>query len=120
MSGLLKNREFILVTVFAVLTAILYFIPTEFDQRVAGNAERCRAEILTVDNADIDQFGIVKTGPQSVTMKILDGRFAGQVLQGTNELLGQMDKDKFFVVGDEALAVVTYDAEGRPLSLIHI
>ncbi|WP_320007946.1 YibE/F family protein [Maridesulfovibrio sp.] len=115
MFGLLRNREFILVAVFAVLTAILYFIPTEFDQRVGGNAERCRAEIISVDNADIDQFGIVKTGPQTVTMKILDGRFKGQVMQGTNELLGQMDKDKFFVVGDEALAVITYDTDGKPM-----
>ncbi len=112
---MLRNREFILVAVFAVLTAILYFIPTEFDQRVGGNAERCRAEIISVDNADIDQFGIVKTGPQTVTMKILDGRFKGQVMQGTNELLGQMDKDKFFVVGDEALAVITYDTDGKPM-----
>ncbi len=77
------------------MTAILYFIPTEFDQRVAENAERCRAEVVSVDNSDIDQFGMVKTGPQIVTMKILEGRFKGQVFTGTNELLGQMDKDKF-------------------------
>ena len=118
MTGLLKNREFILVAVFAILTVILYLIPTEFDQRVADNAERCRAEILTVDNTDIDQFGIVKTGPQAVTMIILEGKFKGQVLSGTNELLGQMDKDKFFVPGDEALAVITYDAEGRPMFVV--
>jgi uncharacterized membrane protein len=115
MPGLFKNREFILVAVFAILTAILYFVPTEFDRRVAENAERCRAEIISVDNTDIDQFGIVKTGPQTVTMKILNGKFEGQVLKGTNELLGQMDKDKFFVVGDEALAVITHDAEGEPM-----
>ncbi|WP_319779742.1 YibE/F family protein [Maridesulfovibrio sp.] len=115
MSGLLKNREFILVAVFAVLTAILYFIPTEFDQRVADNAERCRAEVLSVDNSDIDQFGIVKTGPQSVTMRVLDGKFKGKIFTGTNELLGQMDKDKLFVSGEEALAVITYDEQGKPM-----
>ncbi|SDL15954.1 Uncharacterized membrane protein [Maridesulfovibrio ferrireducens] len=113
MPKLIKNREFILVVVFALLTAILCFIPTNFDDRVADNAVRCKAEVIAVDNVEIQQFGMVKTGPQSVTLKILEGKFKDQVMKGTNEMLGQMDKDKIFEVGDYALTVLSLNSEGE-------
>lgn len=115
MLGLIKNREFLLVAVFALLTAILYFIPTDFDQRIADNAVRCKGEVIEVDNSEVHQFGIVKTGPQTVVLKILEGKFEGQVFTGTNEILGQMDKDKIFMAGDEVLTVLSLDAEGNVL-----
>ncbi|WP_320169554.1 YibE/F family protein [Maridesulfovibrio sp.] len=113
MPGFFKNREFVLVVVFAVLTAVLFFIPSDFDRRVDDNAVRCKAEVTAVDNSEIHQFGIVKTGLQLVTMKMLDGQFAGKEFKGTNELLGQMDKDKIFSIGDKALAVLTLNADGK-------
>lgn len=115
MLGIIKNREFVLVAVFALLTAILYFIPTDFDKRVSDNAVRCKGEVVEVDNTEVHQFGLVKTGPQGVTLKMLDGEFKGQFFKGTNEILGQMDKDKIFKVGDEALTVLSLDADGNVL-----
>lgn len=115
MPGIIKNREFVLVSVFAMLTAILYFIPTDFDQRVDDTAIRCKAVVTAVDNSEVHQFGIVRTGPQTVTMEMLEGKFEGQEFTGTNEILGQMDKDKIFEVGDEALAVLTLDSKGEVL-----
>ncbi|CCO24722.1 YibE/F family protein [Maridesulfovibrio hydrothermalis] len=115
MPSILKNREFILVAIFALLTTVLYFIPTDFDNRIADNAVRCRAEVVGVDDSEVQQFGMVKTGPQYVTLEVLEGEFAGQVLRGTNELLGQMDKDKIFKRGDEVLTVLSLDADGNVL-----
>lgn len=113
MPGIFRNREFILVAVFALLTAVLYFIPTDFERRIDTDAVRCKAEVTAVDNTGVHQFGIVKTGTQGVTMKMLEGRFKGQVFKGTNEILGQMDKDKIFAVGDHALVVLTLDQDGK-------
>ncbi|WP_027722572.1 YibE/F family protein [Maridesulfovibrio zosterae] len=115
MFRIINNREFLLVAIFAVLTAILYFIPTDFDKRISENAVHGKAEVLNVDNSDIHQFGIVKTGPQGVTLKMMEGKFKGQVFKGTNELLGQMDKDKIFKTGDEALTVLSLDSDGNVL-----
>ncbi len=115
MFGFIKSREFILVSVFALLTAILFFVPTDFDRRVDDTAIRCKAVVTSVDNSEVSQFGIVKTGPQTVTMRMIEGKFEGREFTGTNEILGQMDKDKVFEVGDEALAVITLDAEGGVL-----
>ncbi len=113
MINISKNHEFILVAVFVLLTATLCFIPTEFDERIADNAVRCKGEVVAVDNSEVHQFGMVKTGPQSVTLKMLDGKFEGEVMQGVNEMLGQMDKDKIFKVGDYVLTVLSLSPDGE-------
>ncbi len=112
MLKLFKNHEFVLVLVFAILTAILCIIPTKFDDRIADNAVRCKAEVVAVNNSEIHQFGMVKTGTQLVSLKMVEGKFKDQVMKGTNELLGQMDKDKIFKVGDSALVVLSLSPAG--------
>jgi uncharacterized membrane protein len=69
--------------------------------------------VLEVDNSSIRRFGMVKTGEQEVKLKILDGKFEGKVLSGGNTLLGQMDRDKVFEVGDIALVVLSLNKEGE-------
>ncbi len=106
------NRNVLLVCFFAVLTVGLYIMPSEYDSRIAENAERVSAEVLSVDDSEVHRFGMVKTGPQLVELEILEGRFKGEVVKGQNELLGQMDKDKLFRQGDMAFVVLSLDRDG--------
>lgn len=45
-------------------------------------------------------YGIVTAGIQSLSLRLLDGSFAGRTVQAHNEMLGKMDLDKRFAVGD--------------------
>ncbi|WP_027179502.1 YibE/F family protein [Maridesulfovibrio bastinii] len=114
MSFSVKNldKDALLVLFFAVLTVAMYFMPTEYEGRIAGNAERVRGEILSVNNSDVHMFGMVKTGPQQVKLKILNGKFKGRVLEAQNDLLGRMDKDKLFSPGDTAFVVLSLNDNG--------
>ncbi len=110
--GLRQRRDLVLSLFFLVLTAALWFLPTGFENRVDGTAVRSRARIVAVDNARVLQFGVLKTGWQTVTMEILDGPFTGRVVEGDNQLLGKLELDKIFSPGDHALAVITTTEEG--------
>jgi uncharacterized membrane protein len=107
------RRDILLVAAFGLLSLILAFVPTGFGDRVDKDALRCRGRVVAVDNTGIRQFGMIKTGDQGVGLEILNGRFKGQILQGNNPLLGQLDRDKVFAVGDTALVVLTLDTDGR-------
>lgn len=107
------KQDGILVAAFVLLSLILYFMPTGFEERVAKRAVRCRGKVLEVDNAEIRKLGLVKSGDQGVTLKLLNGKFKGRVVQGNNPLLGQMDRDKIFAVGDTALVVLSLDKDGN-------
>jgi len=101
-----------LVIFFLVCSAILLLLPTGFEERVDGTAVRCRGEILEVDDSEIQTLGMIKSGDQTVTVRLLDGPFKGKVVEANNPLLGQMDRDKIFEKGDRALMVLTLDQDG--------
>jgi uncharacterized membrane protein len=113
----LNGRTDALLTLFFVaLSVFLYLLPTGFEAKIPKNLERSRGVVLSVDNTEVRQFGMVKSGTQMVELELQDGRFAGKTVGGANELLGMMDRDKLFVPGDTALVVLTMDEAGEVLS----
>lgn len=107
------NRDRILVIVFLCLTAILYWWPTGFEQKIDPNSLRSRGRVVEVDNSEVQQLGIVKVGEQSLTVKLLDGPHKGQTVNAVNQLLGKLEIDKMFEPGDTALVVLTQDSQGE-------
>ena len=101
------KRDAALTAVFSVLTLILCFFPTGFEDRQPKNSVRCRGRIAEVDNSEVKQFGIVKIGTQDLTMEILDGPFAGKKVRADNEIIGKLELDKFYKVNDTALMVLS-------------
>ena len=107
------NRDAVFVPVFIIIAVVLYFIPTGFEHRVAQNAVRCRGEVAKVDNSEVQQLGLIKKGFQTVELKILDGPYEGESLEGGNQLLGRMDLDKLYRIGDTALVVLSLNDKGE-------
>jgi len=101
------KRDAALVAVFFLLSIVLYFVPTGFKDRSPRNSVRCRGSVVEVDDSQIIQRGIVKVGTQALTVKILNGPYAGTEVQAINELIGKMELDKIFAEGDIALMVLT-------------
>lgn len=102
------KRDAILVAVFSLLTFALYFVPTGFEERLPQNSVRCRGRVIEVDNSEVLQTGIVKMGTQALTVKLLDGPYAGTEVSAENRLIGKMELDKVFDVGDIALMVLSF------------
>jgi uncharacterized membrane protein len=107
------RRDALLSLFFLVLTVGLAFLPTGYESHIDENAMQCKGRVVAVDDADVLQFGLVRTGIQAVELEILDGPHAGQTVRGLNQLLGKMEMDKIFVPGDTALVVLTRNAAGE-------
>jgi uncharacterized membrane protein len=102
--GWLSNRKDIaLVSVFALLCAGLAFVPTGFEERLPKDSQFARAKVVDVENADVRQSAIIKTGVQSLTVEFLSGPFRGQRAAAANHLTGRMELDDFLVAGREIL-----------------
>lgn len=97
--------------VILILSVALLFMPTGFEESFSQDVERVRGLVLEVDNSGIQQFGIVKTGGQNLKVRILNGRFKGKEVNANNHLLGKMELDKFFAVGDTALIVLYVEGD---------
>lgn len=99
------RRDKIFVLFISILSIFLYFLssgfPTQDDDYI-----RSKANVLSVDNTNVHQRGVVQTGVQAVTLEVLSGPFQGQHIETTNPLLGKLELDKIFQVGDTALVVI--------------
>ena len=72
---------------------------------------KCKARVLSVDNSNIFQIGLLRRGEQHVRLKILDGPYKGREFNGTNIIRANMELDKVFEPGDLAVAAIPYGVD---------
>lgn len=104
-----QKSDLLLVSILLLLSITILYLPTGFSETGTSNSERVKALILETDNSLLVETGIIKTGSQSLKIKILDGQFKNKELKTFNQLVGRMEFDKFFVSGDKALCVLNLD-----------
>lgn len=104
-----RNGAFIAVVV-AILAACL-LLPDLYTSPYARDQDRYRGTVTAVDDTHIQRYGIVKAGSQRLTVRLEDGPLAGQDLAAGNDLIGKMESDKMFAVGDRVQVVVTSDGD---------
>jgi uncharacterized membrane protein len=103
----MSNRNVIFTLVIVGLLAGVLLMPDLYISPYAHEEERYRGEVLAVDNSHVEQYGLVKGGSQRLTVKLLEGPYKGREVDAGNDLLGRMESDKIFQVGDQAYLIVT-------------
>ncbi len=111
------NRDALFIIILLIIIITLIFTPTGFEKQYP-NSIRAKAEIIDVNNADVLQFGIIKTGEQRLVVKIKQGKYRGKTFQAVNHLIGKMEFDKIFKKGDNAL--VTIDLNEQNTKVINV
>ena len=103
------TKETAPVLVCVLLILVLLMLPTGYEGAVQyTEAERCVAEVLSVDNSSIIDTGLVRSGEQRCNIRFTNGVFAGQEATGINMLQGSLEQDKLFEVGDKAQVVISH------------
>jgi uncharacterized membrane protein len=100
-----QKSDKIFALVITLVSIVLYLIPTGFPIQ-EDDYIRSKAKIIAVDNQEVHQRGVVKTGVQGVSIEIMDGVYKGKRVEATNTLLGKLEMDKLFQAGDVALVVI--------------
>lgn len=113
-------REYGAVLLSFVVFVLLWCLPTGFEDHVVfKNAERTTARVISVDNDDVVEIGLMKTGEQSCALEVLGGLFRGERVTGANLLSGALETDKIFQEGDKAYVLITHtEGEIRSVSMV--
>ncbi len=106
-----SNRDAIFVLVVLIASVALLLMPTGFEHQFNDALQRPRGTVLEVDNSLLRQFGLVREGFQTLRVRILDGPFAGQEVRAMNNVVGKMEIDKIFSVGDTAIMVLNVNRD---------
>lgn len=98
------------IVVCILLIIFLLLLPTGYEGSVQyQEAERCIAEVKSVDNSAIVDTGLVRSGEQRCMVTFLSGKFKGETATAINLLQGSLEQDKLFSEGDTAQVVISYD-----------
>jgi len=109
-----SGKDTIFIAVALVFTLLLMIIPTGFKgSAVQANAARAKVRVMEVNNERVKIIGPVRQGEQQIEVKILSGRFKGQIHPTSNNMMGKMEIDKIFVKGDAAFAVLNLNEDGQ-------
>mgnify|MGYP007017251330 CR=1 FL=1 len=109
-----KLRYYAPVAVCLLLIALLLMLPTGFEEVVQyQEAERCIAQVLSVDDSSIVDTGLVRSGEQRCTVRFTSGTFKGQTATAINLLQGSLEQDKLFAEGDRAQVVISCERKSR-------
>lgn len=104
-----KTETFWPVAVALLLLAVLLLLPTGYEGALSyQNADRVSALVLSADDSDVYDTGLVRTGDQRCRVRILGGQFAGTETEAVNRLNGSLAQDKLFAPGDKAFVVVSH------------
>ena len=106
---IIRSNTFWPVAASLVLMAVLLILPTGYEGSLSyQNADRVTALVLSTDESDVYDTGLVRTGDQRCRVCILDGQFEGTKTDAVNHLGGSMAQDKLFSAGDKAFVVVSH------------
>jgi uncharacterized membrane protein len=82
----------------------LFFLNINSKDR-EGNVE-VKAIVLDTDNSDMIQAGISKIGFQILQVRIIEGKYQGEEISASNNLLGKLDIDNYYKEGDKIVVAL--------------
>lgn len=108
MKNKLKEHSPVIAGIIIIL--VLIFIPTGFEgAQIYKGTERVPARVISADDSQIVDNGLIRTGEQSCEVSVLKGKFKGRVIDSAvNMLTGSYENDKIFAEGDKALIIISY------------
>ncbi|MFR3993570.1 MAG: YibE/F family protein [Turicibacter sp.] len=109
----INRKECVMIGVFIVLLALLWWIPTGVQKQIYVNSEGVKAKVVEVNNKGVYSTGMIQQGDQRCTIEILEGEHKGQQVEGMNLLTGKLEFDKMFKPGDEAWVLLELDSSNE-------
>lgn len=104
-----SKRDAAMCIILIAASVILSFIPPYNKETPLGTKEK--ASVISTDNSSVQKMGLLMRGSQILEVKILSGKYKGQIFRASNELRANMELDKMFSAGDIILVGIMNNAD---------
>ncbi len=110
------NQDAIFSIIVLLLIVMMFVLPDLYQTPFGRNTERAKGRIVSVDNTNLEHYGVITAGSQSMSVEILNTKYKGQITDASNILLGKMETDKMFLEGDTVFLVLDKIENGKVVS----
>ena len=104
-----QRRDAVMCIILIAASVAAAFIPPYCKEEQPGRKEK--AQVISVDNSAVMNMGLLMRGSQMLEVKILSGKYKGQIFRASNELRANMELDKMFAVNDIILVGIMHNAD---------
>ncbi|WP_427337692.1 YibE/F family protein [Caloranaerobacter sp. DY30410] len=111
---------------FVIGLILLIFAIINTKDLISGNKQNSnlfevKAIVFETDNSEVIQAGIAKIGFQSLVVEIKEGKYRGKKLKAVNQLVGKLDFDNYYKIGDKIIvSILEKDGEIKGVKAIDI
>lgn len=111
-----KKFNIVFTILVSIITVVLIYLPTGHENpKLQKNTDRVKAQVIYINNDDLQSFGVVTTGTQDLKLLIKEGNFKGDTVKAHNILMGQKKLDKIFKTNDDVLAIIKIHKNGHKI-----
>lgn len=107
------NRNFVFTIIIGLLSIILFFLPNGFEGARENDGIPAKAEVIKTNNESVHRIGIVNTGEQNLTLKIINGRYKNEIVETNNHFIGKLEFDRLYKENDKVYVVLETDEDGK-------
>ena len=104
-----QRRDAVMCIILIAASVAAAFIPPYCKEEQPGRKEK--AQVISVDNSAVMNMGLLMRGSQMLEVKILSGKYKGQIFRASNELRANMELDKMFAEKDIILVGIMHNAD---------
>lgn len=96
----------LLCILMAGIVVCFFMMPEQQGSKTTLDVTEVKAQVLHVDDTEVQSSGMSHIGYQTLEVKILEGPFKGEAVSAVNSLVGQTDIENLFEEGDVIIAAV--------------
>ncbi|WP_432401799.1 YibE/F family protein [Wukongibacter sp. M2B1] len=97
---------------YVISMLILIIVLLSYDnpeEKTLDNQLEVKGIVLETDESEVIQSGISKIGYQTLMVEIIEGKFKGQKVKATNQLIGKLDYDNFYMPEDKIVIAILHE-----------
>ncbi len=110
-------KNYITQIIFTLLCIILWLVPTGFEHSASKKTYLHKAQVQSVDNLDLRQHQVIRTGTQDLKVILTQGPYKGRVVRVVNPLFGKLEVDEIYQKGD--LLLVEYQVHKEKIKMAY-
>ncbi|GKX28234.1 membrane protein [Vallitalea longa] len=101
-----KLRVSFIYGIFCVIIFMLFVYSNDTSSKYNKDVKEIKAKVTKVDDSNVVKAGVSAIGFQELEVVAINSEYKGKSITVQNQLLGKLDYDNYYKVGDKIIAAV--------------
>lgn len=108
-----EKKEFFLSLLILLITIGLFLRAVKLYERTEMPSID-KGKVIEITEEDLDGYTQIKSGYQALEVQITSGKYSGEILEGVNVLVYDLQFDTYLETGDPVSVVIEKSVKGNP------